>query len=619
MKALAAILFVTVCLGAQPSPAGFEKTLKSNILDFWYPRSLDSQDGGYKVNFGPMGEDRGRGPKGIVTQSRMLWFFARMARAGYGDKKQMLDAAAQGYKYLTARMWDARNGGFYWEVDAGGVKSKANKHLYGQAFALYAISEYALASGRRDALTFAQDFFQLLEKKSHDAKFGGYREYFTEDWSAIPAGAASYMGPGGEVKLMNTHLHVMEAMTTFYRASKLPLARRRLAELVNIESNAVIRKNLTACTDQYNEDWTPRLEGAGARVSYGHDLENIWLLADALDALEQPVAPFLDLFRSNFAYSMRYGWDDDRGGFFYTGNFRQPADARDKSWWVQAEALVSALTMYKITREPEYWAVFAKTWDFLNRYQIDWQNGEWHSSVDELGRGSGDKGNLWKAAYHNGRAMIETLALLKQVEPPAAEIPVIETGFQPLFDGTSLNGWTLVHGRGRGYIVENRAIVCPQDGGGNLFTVDEYGDFILRLEWRLWEGGNNGIGVRAPLEGDAAYVGMEIQVLDDEAEVYRKMGLKPAQYTGSVYDVFAAKRGAVKRNGEWNREEIAVQGRRVRVTLNDQLILDSNLDDAKDAAVLKKHPGLARARGHIGFLGHGTRVEFRNIRVKRLD
>ena len=174
-----------------------------------------------------------------------------------------------------------------------------------------------------------------------------------------------------------------------------------------------------------------------------------------------------------------------------------------------------------------------------------------------------------------------------------------------------------MHGSGPGYIVENGVIVCPKEGGGNLFTADEFGDFVLRLEWRLWEGGNNGIGIRAPLEGDAAYVGMELQILDDDAEVYSK--LKPTQYTGSVYDVFPAKRGAVKRNGEWNREEVIAQGRHIKVVLNDQVICDVNLDDAKDPEVLKKHPGLARARGHIGFLGHGSRVEFRNIRVKPLD
>lgn len=193
-----------------------------------------------------------------------------------------------------------------------------------------------------------------------------------------------------------------------------------------------------------------------------------------------------------------------------------------------------------------------------------------------------------------------------------------EPGFVPLFDGKTLNGWVLMHGRGPGYVVDNGTIQCPPDGGGNLFTDKDYANFVLRLEWRIWEGGNNGVGIRAPLEGDAAYAGMEIQVLDEEAEVYQKMGLKPTQYTGSVYDVFAAKRGFVKRNGAWNTEEIIADGRRIKVTLNGTVVTDVNLDDVKDPEVLKKHPGLARKAGRIGFLGHGTKVEFRNIRIKTL-
>jgi hypothetical protein len=199
----------------------------------------------------------------------------------------------------------------------------------------------------------------------------------------------------------------------------------------------------------------------------------------------------------------------------------------------------------------------------------------------------------------------------------AAAMTGAEKGFTELFNGKDLTGWTLVKGRGKGYVVENGVLVCPEDGGGNLFTEKEYSDFTLRLEWRLWDGGNNGVGIRAPLEGDAAYVGMEIQVLDEASEKYKKPpGLRPQQMTGSVYDVFAAKSGHVKRDGQWNTYEIVAKGRKIKVTLNGVVITDVDLDSVKDEAVLKKHPGLARKSGHIGFLGHGTRVEFRNIRIK---
>ena len=186
-----------------------------------------------------------------------------------------------------------------------------------------------------------------------------------------------------------------------------------------------------------------------------------------------------------------------------------------------------------------------------------------------------------------------------------------------MFDGKTLNGWQLAGKKGTGYAVEKGMLVCPADGGGNLFTDKEYSNFVFRFQFRLEDGSNNGIGIRAPLKGDAAFAGMEIQVLDDTSEQYRGK-LKPAQYHGSIYEVFAAKQGHLKPTGQWNSEEITANGRRVSVKLNGVVIVDADLDSATDEAILKRHPGLKRPSGYIGFLGHGSRMEFRNIRIKEL-
>ena len=191
-----------------------------------------------------------------------------------------------------------------------------------------------------------------------------------------------------------------------------------------------------------------------------------------------------------------------------------------------------------------------------------------------------------------------------------------DPGFKPLFNGKNLDGWKLVGATGPGYLVQEGKIVCPSDGGGNLFTEKEYANFVLRLEFKLSPGGNNGIGLRAPLEGDAAYQGMEIQVLDDPAPQYKD--IRPAQHSGSIYDVFPAKLGALKPAGEWNAYEITAAGRRITIKLNQTTVMDADLNTVTDAQVLKKHPGLARTSGHIGFLGHRSHVEFRNIRIKEL-
>ena len=202
-----------------------------------------------------------------------------------------------------------------------------------------------------------------------------------------------------------------------------------------------------------------------------------------------------------------------------------------------------------------------------------------------------------------------------QAPPQMSEAEAAE-GFTALFNGRDLDGWT---GDTRGYAAENgRIIIRPELGSGNLYTAKEYADFILRFEFKLTPAANNGLGVRAPLEGDAAYAGMEIQILEDGSPVY--WGLRPYQYHGSIYGVVPARRGFLRPPGEWNAEEVTVQGRRVKVVVNGATIVDADLDDASAGGTIdgNAHPGLARTSGHIGFLGHGSIVEFRTIRIKEI-
>lgn len=189
-----------------------------------------------------------------------------------------------------------------------------------------------------------------------------------------------------------------------------------------------------------------------------------------------------------------------------------------------------------------------------------------------------------------------------------------QQGFVSLFDGRSLDGW---QGSVKGYVPENGLLVCLKKGGGKLFTTREYGDFVFRFEFKLEPGGNNGVGIRMPAEGNAAYGGMEIQILDDTGPIYKN--LQPYQYHGSIYGVVPAKRGHLNPVGQWNREEIMCQGPRVRVTLNDAVIVDADLSQiAGETIDHREHPGLRRPSGFLGFLGHGARIEFRNLRIKEL-
>ncbi len=198
----------------------------------------------------------------------------------------------------------------------------------------------------------------------------------------------------------------------------------------------------------------------------------------------------------------------------------------------------------------------------------------------------------------------------------------VAEGFAPIFDGTSLDGWVGLNGDTSSYYVKEGMLICKETGKVHIFTEKEYGNFVLRLQFKLDPGGNNGIGIRAQLSNTPHLNGMEIQVLEDS---YYDDGdpikLKDYQHHGSIYGLVPAKTGHLKPAGQWNDEEIICDGRRIKVILNSAVIVDANLDDVKPIDG-QEHPGLQYTKGHIGLHAHGNygaEVFFRKIRVKELD
>jgi len=191
-------------------------------------------------------------------------------------------------------------------------------------------------------------------------------------------------------------------------------------------------------------------------------------------------------------------------------------------------------------------------------------------------------------------------------------------GFKSVFNGKDFTGWA---GPVDNYEILDGAIQCKKGKGGTIHTKEEYGDFVVRLEFKVPPGGNNGLAIRYPGQGDTAYVGMcELQVLDENYDKVRGK-LDPRQVHGSAYGMVAAKRGFQKPNGEWNIQEVTVKGSTIKVVLNGEVILDTDLSkqDPEKFMGKSKHPGLARTKGFFGFAGHGDAVAFRNISIKRLD
>ena len=210
--------------------------------------------------------------------------------------------------------------------------------------------------------------------------------------------------------------------------------------------------------------------------------------------------------------------------------------------------------------------------------------------------------------------MLPTVAALLAL---AADPPAAPEGFTSLFNGTDLTGWVVYEGKKEKWKVE-AGVIATGGGGGWLLSDRDYADYEMRLEYKLPEGGNSGVAVRAPLEGNPAFQGIEIQVIDDEWHEKNYKEFKDYQHNGSCYGVVPAAKKAQKPIGEWNRMAVIAKGRHLKVVINGETVVDADLDDHKEKHA-KDHPGILRSAGRIGVQDHSEPgVQFRNIAVKEL-
>lgn len=378
-----------------------ERLLTESILPFWYPGCIDREAGGYLLNHDPAGRYKGPGPRFLMPHAHTCWFFARLARAG--ALADALPAARHGFEFMRDRLWDQEHGGFVWgEADD-------RKLLLAQVTALYALAEYAAVSRDPGAAAMAGEVFALIEARCRDRVQGGYWSRFDKSWKIGPAA-----GGIAAIKAVNDHLHVLEAYTAYAAIADGPEARNRLPELIVIMTNTVLRKSAGASTNVHRLDWTPLLDGDNARVSYGHDLETGWLVLDACRAAGLPETLLLDWYRSLAEHSLKWGWDRKRGGMYFTGPLNGPAHSREKVWWVQAEALVGALTLFQRTGDERLAELYLSVLDWVESRQQDREGGDWHAIIHPSGKVTGDKADIWKDPYHHGRAMLQCLEILAE-------------------------------------------------------------------------------------------------------------------------------------------------------------------------------------------------------------
>jgi mannobiose 2-epimerase len=383
-----------------------EDDLRGNILPFWMSRVVDA-DG--KAFIGSLTNDLAvdrSAERGALLTSRILWTFS----AAYGRYRDAayLAMAAHAYDDLILHFRDETNGGFWWSVAADGAVLRDRKQVYGQAFAIYALTEYHAASGNRAALDQAIETHRLIEKHAR-AAHGGYLEAFGRAWEPIEDMRLSSVDLN-EPKSQNTHLHIMEAYTRLLASWPDPGLRAILAGLVDTMLTRIVDPATGHLGLFFAEDWTPRFD----RISYGHDIEAAWLLTWAAEVLRDPALTvrIRPLAVRIAEVTLGEGVDAD-GGVFNQGGPNGPTDT-NKEWWPQAEAVVGFLNAFQLSREERFLAAALRTWDFIEARLIDRRNGEWFRGVTRDGRVLDNelKVSFWKCPYHNGRTGLEAVRRL---------------------------------------------------------------------------------------------------------------------------------------------------------------------------------------------------------------
>lgn len=357
-------------------------------MDRWIPRALDSVNGGFHENYAEDWSEQPDKTRSLVYLARMIWL------AATGGNQEAVD---HGFKTLWEKFWDDDYGGFYWMIGVDNeLVPDPEKHLYGQAFAVYAMAK---AGKLNDALW----AFQWFDLHAHDDENGGYVETLWSDGEKRISGEGEdSIGTPYGLKSMNTHLHILEALIELYSATKDSKVRSRLEEVFEIFTTRYMLLDgrlVYYATQDYHQ--------ASEVDSYGHAMEAAFLAIEAAEVLELKVEETWELARRMVDRCLEVGWDDRYGGMYNEGHFDKPPDDMNKIWWVQAESY-NALRLMANRYGSPYESYRDRQLRFIADHQIDPVHGGWFPTVNHDGSPVPGhiKSDAWTEGYHQGRAII---------------------------------------------------------------------------------------------------------------------------------------------------------------------------------------------------------------------
>lgn len=410
-----------------------ELSLKTEVLNKWYPQALDTVDGGFISTFTYDFKPTGNQDKMIVTQARHTWTNAKLAER-YPDVDYYKTGAKHGFEFLRDFMWDKSEGGFYWLVDKqGNVKGDSNKTAYGNAFGIYALAAYFHQSKDSSALKFAQDAFLWLEKGSHDPIHKGYFQHLHRKGTPIRRSETTPSTADTGYKDQNSSIHLLEAFTELYQVWPDTLLRKRLNEMLLLIRDTIVtpKGHLTLFLQP---DWTPVLFVDSAEtvieahhyldhVSFGHDVETAYLMLEASHVLGlHNDTTTLQVAKKMVDHALATGWDRAVGGFYDEGYYFKGQDRitithDTKNWWAQAEGLNALLLMTDLFPDDpmNYYQKFELLWEYTNTYLIDHEYGDWYAGgLDKQPElKTALKGHIWKSIYHHYRSLDNCIIRLR--------------------------------------------------------------------------------------------------------------------------------------------------------------------------------------------------------------